>query len=71
MNLNEKQIGFEGTIQDLVGDDAFTDRLRELGFVRGERISIRGITPFGGPLMVEVRGAVVALRRKEAECIQV
>ncbi|MEQ1877326.1 MAG: FeoA family protein [Bdellovibrionia bacterium] len=71
MSLAEKSVGFVGVIRELVGDDAFTSRLRELGFVRGETISVRGIAPFGGPLMIEVRGAVVALRRKEAECIQV
>ncbi len=71
MSLNDKPIGFTGVITELSGDEAYTSRLRELGFMRGETISIRGVTPFGGPIMVEIKGAVVALRRKEAECIQV
>ena len=71
MNLNNKPVNFEGTIVDLVGDDEYTIRLRELGFIKGERVAIRGIVPFGGPLMVEIKGTVVALRQKEAECIQV
>ena len=71
MSLADQEIGFQGVIRDLVGDESYISRLRELGFVRGEKIALRGMAPFGGPLMIEVRGAVVALRRKEAECIQV
>jgi ferrous iron transport protein A len=71
MNLAQQSVSFEGIILDLVGDDAFTLRLRELGFVRGEKVLLKGIAPFGEPYMIEIRGAVVALRKKEAQCIQV
>jgi ferrous iron transport protein A len=71
MNLTDKKINFEGTIKDLVGDEIFTKRLLELGFIRGERVLLRGIAPFGEPYMIEIRGSVVALRKREAECIQV
>ena len=67
----DKPLNFVGIIKDLIGNEVFVSRLRELGFVRGEQILIRGISPFGGPVMVEIRGAVVALRRNEAECILV
>lgn len=71
MRLSDKPLNFVGVIRDLVGDESYVSRLRELGFVRGETVALRGKTPFGDPLMVEIRGAVVALRKKEAECIQV
>jgi ferrous iron transport protein A len=71
MTLTEKPLNFEGHIVDLVGDDEYTIRLRELGFIRGERIALRGIAPFGEPLMIEIRGTMVALRKKEAQCILV
>ena len=69
-NLTEKSIGYTGAIIDVVESD-FTSRLREIGFTKGEELRLVGIAPFGEPLLVELRGAIVALRKKEAQCIQV
>jgi Fe2+ transport system protein FeoA len=71
MKLTEAPTQSEVLIRDLVGDEDYIARLRELGFTRGERIVLRGRTPFGDPLMVEIRGSIVALRKREAECIQI
>lgn len=69
--LSDQKIGFVGKIAGFVSDAFFLERLRELGFVEGEKIKIHTRAPFKDPLIVEVRGAVVALRLKEAQCIQV
>ena len=46
------------------------ERLTEMGFISGERVAMRYKGPIGGdPLAVEVRGALVGLGRREAECI--
>jgi Fe2+ transport system protein FeoA len=68
--LSEKPINFQGKISTLTGAPEIADRLRELGFTTGEVIRIVGRAPLGEPLMVEVRGAIVALRNSEAACIQ-
>ena len=68
---NPSPFTYFGTQTYLVGDEEYTTRLRELGFIRGEKVVLRGIAPFGEPLMIEVRGTVVALRKKEAQCIQI
>ncbi|RYZ66222.1 MAG: hypothetical protein EOP05_19440 [Proteobacteria bacterium] len=57
-------------ITDLKGDKVIVSRLREIGFVRGEEVQVRGRAPFGEPILVEIRGAVVALRKTEALCVQ-
>ena len=57
-------------IQDLQGDPVVVSRLREIGFVRGESVVVRGRAPFGDPILVEIRGAVIALRKGEAACVK-
>lgn len=69
-SLAECPRSFEGVIRDLEGDAVVLARLRELGFIRGERVRVRGRAPFGEPILVEIRGTTVALRRREAECVR-
>jgi ferrous iron transport protein A len=54
------------------GTAAILLRLAELGFLKGERVCVvaRGF-PGREPLAVRVGSATFALRRAEAECIQV
>ena len=58
-------------IVSLSGDVVLLARLRELGFIPGEPLVIAGVANvFGEPILVEIRGATVALRKSEAECVQ-
>jgi ferrous iron transport protein A len=57
-----------GAIQ---GDSNISMRLRELGFRPGVKIQLLGQAPFGGPFIVQIHSNVLALRRNEAECLQV
>jgi ferrous iron transport protein A len=44
-------------------------RLADLGFTPGEEVSITNTAPLGDPLVVRVRGAQLALRKREASWI--
>ncbi|HVK61769.1 MAG TPA: FeoA domain-containing protein [Bdellovibrionales bacterium] len=57
------------SISELAGDAVLVSRLREIGFNRGELVQVTGRAPFGEPLLVEIRGATVALRKEEARCV--
>jgi ferrous iron transport protein A len=46
-------------------------RLREMGLVPGTRVQLVRRAPFGDPLEISVRGALVSLRQIEAETIEV
>lgn len=47
-------------------------RLMEMGFLQGAEVRILHEAPFGGcPLAIEVRGSLIALRRAEANLIEV
>ncbi len=58
-------------IVSVEGDVNISLRLRELGFRPGVQIQILGQAPFGGPFLVQIHSNVLALRRNEAECLQV
>lgn len=54
------------------GDSGLFERLLELGFLEGVEITVLHESPWGkDPIAVSVRGAIIALRRQEAECVQV
>jgi ferrous iron transport protein A len=54
----------EGPTQDC-------ERLLDLGFTPGEEIVVTQHVPLGDPLIVRVRGALLALRKREAAWILV
>jgi len=57
------------TIANLAGDPVLVARLRELGFIVGADVKVVGRAPFGEPVLVEIRGSTVALRKAEARCV--
>ncbi len=54
-------------VEELTPNDAIARRLRELGFVEGERVEVVATGPFGAePLLVQIGFTRFALRRSEA-----
>lgn len=59
-------------VDDAAPRDAIASRLRDLGFVAGEPISLVTRGPFGGePLLVAIGGTRFALRASEAARVRV
>ena len=56
---------FNGVSEDL------RRRLLELGMTCGSRVTVCGEAPLGDPIVLEVKGCSLALRKKEAEGIEV
>lgn len=46
-------------------------KLLELGFTPGQLVTVIAKSPFSDPVAVCIRGTVIALRKQEAECIQI
>ena len=60
------------TVEDLSPNDAIARRLRELGFVAGERVEVMAAGPFSAePLLVQIGFTRFALRRAEAARVRV
>ncbi|SDY89257.1 ferrous iron transport protein A [Lysobacter sp. yr284] len=60
------------TVDDQAPNDTIARRLRELGFVAGERVEVMAAGPVAAePLLVQVGYTRFALRRSEAARVQV
>ena len=70
--LGELQIGKKAVITGVTCEDAISTRLQELGLLTGECVEILHMAPMSrDPIAVQVRGNLVALRRNEANRIEV
>ena len=58
-------------IERLEGPRQDCQRLLDLGFTPGEEVAITNTVPLGDPLVIRVRGALLALRKREASWILV
>jgi len=56
--------------KDTEGGGAISRRLLDMGFTAGTQIKIASIAPFGGTVLVNMRGGMVALRENAAALIQ-
>ncbi len=66
MNLTMLKAGEAGLISHVEGSGPLRARLGELGFVGGETVKKVYAAPSGNPIVFEVLGSKVALRRSEA-----
>jgi ferrous iron transport protein A len=69
--LSSVSLNREVRIEHLDGPRQDCARLLDLGFTPGEEITVTQHAPLGDPLIVRVRGALLALRRREAAWIWV
>ena len=75
MKLSELPRRIAATVEavaDHAPNDAIARRLRELGFVTGERVEVLAAGPVGAePLLVQIGFTRFALRRTEAARVEV
>jgi len=75
MNLSELKLGAPATVLQVceqASPDPIAARLRDLGFVAGEPVSLVAHGPFGAdPLLVQIGFTRFALRRSEAARVEV
>ena len=58
-------------VQEVFAQGAQRRRLQELGFVPGAQVECVGISPLGDPKASQLRGTVIALRRRDARPVRV
>ena len=61
--------GHRAWVGELSAQGELRRQLRDLGFVPGAQVECLGKSPLGAPAAYRVRGAVVALRRRDAQRI--
>lgn len=71
MRLDELHKGDRAEIIKIHADKALKDRLASFGVMRGEELTVKGCSIAKQTMEVEVGGTLLALRKEEAEKIEV
>lgn len=71
MTLTNLPIGTKAKVIAVNGNNAITRRLMEMGVVPGVSVRVIKSAPFGDPLEIRVRGYHLAMRKSEADSIEV
>lgn len=69
--LSDVMTGDEAIITKVLGHGAFRKRITEMGFVKGEKVTVIKNAPLQDPVEYEIMGYKVSLRRSEAELVEV
>ena len=70
MTLADLKKGETRTVVSVHGEDAITRRLMEMGVIPGVAVRMVKSAPFGDPVEINVRGYSLALRKNEAESVE-
>ncbi len=71
MKMSMLKEGESAVIKELQCENAFAVRLRDMGFVEGERVECKKIAALSSPVLYRVKGADIALRTGDAEKLEV
>ena len=71
MTLTNLPVGTSAKVVSVNGNNAITKRLMEMGVVPGVSVRIVKSAPFGDPIEIRVRGYSLAMRKSEADQIEV
>ncbi len=69
--LNRLSVGQSAYVTDIHHEPSMLRRLTDLGLIRGTQVSCLFRSPAGDPSAYLIRGAVIALRQRDAEHIRV
>lgn len=71
MNITDLKLGEFGYIENIIGDSKLSKRLLALGCIEGTKITLKKYAPFGDPIIINVRGFNLAIRKKDAKNIKI
>ena len=68
--LSQAKIGESVVVLKLHGEGAVRRRIMDMGITKNVEIFIRNVAPLGVPLVINVRGFELSLRKADAEMIE-
>lgn len=71
MTLSDMKENQVATITKIKSDAHLSRRLFDMGFIMGQDVSCINIGAFGSPIAYNLRGCKVALRKKDAQKVEV
>lgn len=69
MSLCDLKLGEKSKIHSIKGDLKLAKRLSALGLVEGTEVELKRVAPLGDPLVINIRGFDLAIRKKDAKNI--
>jgi len=69
--LDQLLVGETAAVVAIDAATALAERLEDLGFVPGTRVTVRRRAPLGDPRVYELRGSQLCLRGSEARAVRV
>jgi ferrous iron transport protein A len=69
MSIFDLKPGEVGIIDIVGGDKKLAKRLLALGCIEGTEVTVKTAAPFGDPIMINLRGFNLAIRKKDAKHI--
>ena len=71
MKLSQLNTGERGVIVKVNGHGGFRKRIKEMGFIKGNKVKVIMNAPLRDPIEYEIIGYKISLRREQAEKIEV
>ena len=71
LRLTNLPIGADAQVISVNGESRVIRRLLEMGVIPGVSVKVIKTAPFGDPIEVRVRGYSLAMRKNEADSIEV
>ena len=69
-SLSALRVGQSAYVAEIQADEAMRRRLLDLGLIRGTRVTCPAKSPAGDPAADLIRGAVIALRGRDARGVR-
>ena len=69
-SLSALRVGQSAYVAEIQADEAMRRRLLDLGLIRGTRVTCTAKSPAGDPAAYLIRGAVIALRGRDARGVR-
>lgn len=71
MSVYDLKLGQSAIIHDIKGDHKLAKRLLALGCIEGTEVKVTNVAPLGDPIMINVRGFNLAIRKRDAKNIYI
>jgi len=71
MKLSQLKVGQRAKVVRVKSSQELSRRLRAMGLIKGEVITVEKVAPLGDPIEIRVKGTKLSLRKKEAENVEV
>ncbi|MBI6871464.1 MULTISPECIES: FeoA family protein [Clostridium] len=69
MSICDLRPGQKALIENISGDEKLAKRLLALGCIEGTEVALKTVAPFGDPLIINLRGFDLAIRKQDAKNI--